>query len=87
MAQLVELGLVGPQRALGGDAAGLVARELPVDALAGRVHGLLQLAHEARDHERVGRQPCGTRELRRVDIALAREEFAHHLAELVLRTA
>jgi hypothetical protein len=87
LTQLLELGGAAAHRPLGGDAPRLVASERPVDAVAAGVHGLLQLTHQARDHERVGGQACRPRELRRVEVALPRQETTQQLTELVVRPA
>ena len=82
---LLELRALGGQRndgAPGRDALRLFEGEPPVDAVAAGVDRVLQLGHELGDHGRVVGQPRGSRELRRVDVAVALEELAQHLAEL-----
>ena len=63
---------------------GLLEREIPVDALPGRLQSVLQLADQLGDHLGVARQARGPRQTAGIDLAVPREELAQHVAELVL---
>ncbi len=65
------LGGQGDDGGAAGDGLRLFEREAPVDAFAARLERALQLLHEARDQLGVVREPCGARQLRRVDVGVA----------------
>ena len=69
----------------GGERLALLQREVPVDAVLAVLQGALQLRDQLRDHLRVVRQPGSSRKLRRVDLRIAGQELAQHVAKLVFR--
>ena len=77
-------GGAGNRRARG-ESAGLFEGETPVDSLAAVLQRLLQLPDQTLHHLGVVGQSSGARELRRIELGVAREELAQHLAEVVLR--
>jgi hypothetical protein len=65
-----------------GECAGLLCREAPVDAVAAVLQGVLQLPDEALHHLGVVGQAGRARQFGRVEVGVAGEEVAQHVAEL-----
>ena len=87
MQGLLERGGLGRRAHDGGvrrETLGLLEGETPVDALAAVGERLLQLTDQSLHHFGIVGQPGGTRQLRGVEVGIAGEKIAQHVAEVIL---
>ena len=80
--ELRPLGGEGDDGARARESCRLLDRKIPVDPLALVVEGVLQLAHDLGEQRRIVGEAGRARKLAGVEVAVAREELAQHVAEL-----